>query len=216
MTKAVGTEQGVKPEAGFTLLEVLLSLVLVSLLLTAIPPALRLTKNVFKVTAKIDRDSTFTASLSFLERRLAQAMPIYQHSPDGLLAIVFSGEPRAVKFVAPMISQDEPGGLFLFSLSPIETPDGRDQLALTWQPFRSNADHRDAPQQQRQRILLPDATGFTLSYFGVPETSKEAQWNESWTRKNALPTVVKLTYNSPGARSEVRSRRIELHLQTQQ
>lgn len=216
MMSVVREHTRLKPqEAGFTLLEVLVSLVLISLLLAALPHALRISKSAFNVTAKLDQESVTTASLAFLERQLSEAMPIYQNSPDGMLAMVFSGEPRQVKFVAPMISRAQQSGLFLFSLSAIAAPDGRQSLALTWQPFRSISDHRDAPQSEGQRILLTDATGFTLSYFGIPVHSAKEQWTDKWARKDALPTLVEFTYKSPGGRSDVRSRRVELHLRPQ-
>jgi general secretion pathway protein J len=202
-------------EAGFTLLEVLVSLVLISLLLAALPPALRISKNAFKVTANLDQQSVATASLGFLERRLSEAMPVYQNSPDGMLAIIFSGEPRSLRFVAPMIAPDQPSGLFLFSLSTIAAAGGRPSLELTWQPFRSNADHRDAPQPEGRRFLLADATGFALSYFGVQGPDGNAQWTDNWKRKDALPTLVEFTYKSPGGRADVRTRRVELHLRPQ-
>ncbi|SFV36988.1 prepilin-type N-terminal cleavage/methylation domain-containing protein [Hyphomicrobium facile] len=216
MTSIVREHTRLKPEeAGFTLLEVLVSLVLISLLLAALPHALRITKSAFNVTAKLDQESVTTASLAFLERHLSEAMPIYRNSPDGMLAMVFSGEPRAVKFVAPMISRDQQSGLFLFSLSTVAASNDRQSLALTWQPFRSVSDHRDAPQSEGQRILLADATGFTLSYFGASAHSTKAQWTDKWTKKDALPTLVEFTYKLPDGRSGVRSRRVELHLRPQ-
>src|SRR5262245_6155254 len=78
-------------EAGFSLMEMLIALVILALILGFMPGAFRLARQVWTATAELDRDSGHDAGLDFVETRLAEAMPLFEPSKAGLVNILFSG-----------------------------------------------------------------------------------------------------------------------------
>ena len=95
-------------EHGFSLMEMLVSLVILALILALLPGAFRLARQVWTATAMLDRESGRDAGLDFLDTRLAEAMPLFEPGKAGLVNILFSGSKDAIAFVAP--SRNGPAG----------------------------------------------------------------------------------------------------------
>src|SRR5262245_22829046 len=95
-------------EEGFSLMEMLVSLVILALVLALLPGAFRLARQVWTATAVLDRDGGRDAGLDFLETRLAEAMPLFEPGKAGLVNILFNGRRDRLRFVAP--SRNGPAG----------------------------------------------------------------------------------------------------------
>jgi len=93
----------IKPMAGFTLLEVLASLVLLSLLLVGVYSGLRTaTHSVRSGTASVERIDQIRSAQQFLQRELAQTMAQPIRRNDSGENIYFQGDAHEMLFVAPM------------------------------------------------------------------------------------------------------------------
>ena len=91
-------------DAGFTVLELLVALALLALMLAAMPSALRLGARALSAAVDLERNAERRAAMDFIEQRLVQASPIYEHRADGRSRIAFRGAATAVTFVAPAAS----------------------------------------------------------------------------------------------------------------
>ena len=89
-------------ETGFSLIELLVSLVLLALLMVLIPGTLTMARREARVAVELDRRARFDAALTFVEHRLAEATAVYERGEDGRLHIIFDGEMDAVSFMAPL------------------------------------------------------------------------------------------------------------------
>src|SRR5689334_16219861 len=107
---------------GFTLLEVLVALVLSALILAGIPFTLRLASaSLRQANAALTTDENDRA-LNLIEQKLSGALPIFQHSQDGLLNIAFRGDAQSITFIAPLLHASD-SGLFRYTLSAVPTSD---------------------------------------------------------------------------------------------
>lgn len=71
------------PQSGFSIIEILVSLVLVSLILSALPSALRLGNSGLKFARGAEGASQTNAALNFVGGRLAEAIPIFNTRTTG-------------------------------------------------------------------------------------------------------------------------------------
>ena len=181
-------------DTGFTLIEVLVSFALLALILAAIPSAIHLGRRAVSTATGIERTTAEVTNMSFIERRMSESITIFEHSPDGLLTIAFKGDHSSVSFVAPMAVDDERSGNFLFTLSELVPSDGTRHVVLAWQPFRSNNKRIDVAALREQQIVIARCEKFGLRYFGTHAFGAAPEWEDTWTRSNALPSMVEISY----------------------
>ena len=196
-------------DAGFSLIELLVSIGLLALMLAAMPAAVRLGGRAMNITADLDRDAANQAATEFVERRLAQAMSIYERGADGRLQIVFQGVPDRIAFVAPA-TLGPAGGLFWFELKASGAPAAANRgVVLSWTVFRPGTPNTEPLQQ---RALLTD-TGMSLSYFGSNGPGAEPGWSDTWSANDVLPDIVEIRLTSTqGGASGARTIRVPLQL----
>lgn len=187
-------------EAGFTLLELLVSLALAALLMAAVPATVRFAKRGLTVAAELDTRARADAALAFLEQRLSQSTAIYDRGDDGRLRIIFEGSPQSIVFVAPVTFKTEDSGLARFKVSIGSDGDGRGGLILTWQPWRPTLAGGQSAEtvEPRSRLLVSPAQDFALRYFGAPSASEDPEWSDTWQRGDSLPDLVEFRVTVSG------------------
>ncbi|MGH8159470.1 MAG: prepilin-type N-terminal cleavage/methylation domain-containing protein [Rhodanobacter sp.] len=186
-----------KRAAGFTLLEVLASLVLLALLLVGVYSGIRTaTHSVRSGTAAIERIDQIRSAEDFLRRELAQSMiqPI-SHNEQGE-AIYFEGSAREMRYVAPLpgylgklgpqlqrlqLVNDGKGGLRLELSLAVSPPDG--------QPPRPLGD----PQ-----VLLDHIKDGSFGYRGVDGQGQPVPWSGTWADGRMLPQLVRIQLRPEG------------------
>jgi prepilin-type N-terminal cleavage/methylation domain-containing protein len=187
-------------DGGFTLFELLVSLVLAGLLMAAMPGAIRLGARALGQAEVLTDDAADHATLDFVAERVAETMALYERGADGRLRVAFSGAKHAMGFVAPATMNADaeiPAGVFLFQLALVksDTPVGR--LMLRWQPFRTGL-ATAAETLKQERVLLSNITELTFRYFGAPTTRSEAAWSDVWSGTDNIPELVELQIRFAG------------------
>lgn len=180
-----------KRQAGFTLLEVLASLVLLALLLVGVYSGIRTaTHSVRSGTAAIERMDQVRTAQQFLRRELAQSLtqPI-ERSAHGE-PIYFIGNAREMRYVAPLpgylgklgpqlqqlrLVDDEHGGLRLELSLALLPPDG--------QPAQPLGD---------TQVLLDHIKSGSFSYRGVDAKGAAVAWSPAWADGRLMPKLVRV------------------------
>ncbi len=179
-------------EQGFSLIEMLVSLVILALILALLPGAFRLTRQVWTATAMLDRDSGRDAGLDFLETRLAEAMPLFEPGKAGLVNILFGGSKDGVRFVAPSRNGPAGGGIYRYSIELRPRDGAPSALVAQVAPYLGPpAQGASAPAAEEQ-VLADDVTNAEFRYFGRHELRQAPTWQEQWKRTDALPDLVEL------------------------
>ena len=183
--------------AGFTLLEVLASLVLLALLLIGVYSGLRTaTQSVRSGTAAVQRLDEIRSAQQFLQRELAQSMaqPIRKNEQGE--AIYFVGSAREMLYVAPLPGYLGKLGPQLQSLKLVDQGHGDSSLVLSLallppdgQPPRALGD----PQ-----VLLEHIRGGAFSYRGVDTQGRPVPWSAQWLDGRLLPLLVRVQLQLQG------------------
>ena len=182
---------------GFTLLEVLASLVLLAFLLLGVYAGLRsATHSVQSGTAQIDRIDQVRSAQQFLQRELAQSMtqPIARNERGE--DIYFQGGAREMRYVAPLPGYLGKLGAQLQRLQLQDDGHGELQLVLSLallppdgQPPRALGD----PQ-----VLLDHIRSGSFSYRGVDVLGHPVPWAPVWPDGRLLPLLVRIDLQPRG------------------
>ncbi len=181
-------------QRGFTLLEVMIALVILSMIMVATMAALRgLGNTKATITLVTNRLDEVRVVSGFLRNSLGSAMPISVGeagaptfgSPEPSAAY-FQGSSSEVVWVAPLIAGADLGGAFIMQLHYTDQ-----RVELRWHPYRPSADAPNWPEVE-PRVLLEDVEGFTIGYLG----DYGGEWLEEWPESQANPVAVRLNIKS--------------------
>ncbi len=204
MRRATVAGSRVAPDDGFSLLELIVSIGLLALILSAMPAAVRLGARALNVVQGVDRNFANNTALDFVEQHLSEALSIYDRGADGRLQIVFRGEAGLLAFVAPATLGPD-GGLYRFELkavkeSSVDTPtelrtsadNGNGlSLQLSWNEFRPS--RRDkTPIDRRDKRIMSGISEFSLRYYGLVNPQSEPEWINAWTSNERLPELIEI------------------------
>jgi len=189
----------VRPVAasGFTLIEVVIALSLLSLIMLGLVSAM----STFGATAtrmdeRAGKDGNAWQIGMFLKASLAQsARNLKQTLPDGTKTVFFRGGPRELFWLGNMPARYGAGGMHFFWLSE---GDITGQLNLRYAPF-VGIDIPPDPQAASTHLLVEDVTSFRAAYESKPRDREERpEWTDAWGDPDRLPGRVRLEITVEG------------------
>ena len=187
-----------KRAAGFTLLEVLASLVLLALLLVGVYSGIRTaSRSVQSGTAAIDRIDQIRAAQQFIRRELSQSLlqPI-DHTDEGE-PVYFVGTARAMRYVAPLPGYLGKLGPQLQQLQLVDDGHGGLRLELSLALLPPNDQEAPIPLGDPQVLLdHVDSGGFT--YRGIDPQGRAVPWSATWADGRLLPQLVRIDLHARG------------------
>lgn len=171
-------------EDGFTLLEMLVALVLLSMLLAGLFAGLWYgVRAQGSGEAAAERLEQMSALQGVLRAGLGGAVATQDGAGN---APVFQGTSESVTFVAPLPARLGLGGLHLLRIGRNE-----DRLSLRWRPYREEETTGDEAAH-RLSILADHVTAVRFSYFGSLDGEEPPGWHDAWEGADHLPALVRL------------------------
>lgn len=213
---------GARPSSqfsGFTLVELVIALALVSLISLLLFSGLRLGTRTWEgVEAVAERTAEPRVARNFLQRALTQARPAWL-TLDAEEILVFAGDAQNLEFVAPLSEHVGTPGLYILRLSLEDEaqlvmtrwllhPDvleGRDDIPQ-WEPFDGSVglsataplDEDLAAGAFGTTLLLDGVAELEITYFGVQEGDQDPEWFEDWMEQRRMPQAVRVHLTTPG------------------
>jgi len=173
-------------QAGFTLLELLISVSIFALLMVVLFGGLQLgSRQVGRLTAQLDRASQMALVQNFLRTQVGDALPVAIGS-DEAKTVQFRGRPDSVDFVSIAPRSVVTGGLQVLSVAVTAAR----EIVAGWRPLREDPDSPNAP---RTAVLLRGIGGVRFMYFGRPSATRPAEWQDRWEDMDRLPQLVRLS-----------------------
>jgi general secretion pathway protein J len=173
------------PQQGFTLLEIMVAMVVLTLIMTASFGALRLGERSWETgLERSGKTETLRTVSGVLERLVSQILPMqWQQNNDKFLA--FEGDSHQLRFIGPAPSHNGSTGLFEYTLALI--PDATNaQLMLYYRlhdPDRSDFAEQGSDRQQVK--LVDELRSVLISYYGAPQDKPNVRegWHERWSKE---------------------------------
>ncbi|RYF31704.1 MAG: prepilin-type N-terminal cleavage/methylation domain-containing protein [Comamonadaceae bacterium] len=184
---------------GFTLIEILVVMSLLSLLALGMGSALRTTAQIGeRVDSKLLEADELRVTAAFLRSVLGRMHVQRLNAPTavGQQPYFFEGTPVSVTWVGIMPARHGVGGRSFFQLS-LGQSEGQQGLLLQFLPWDSTTVRPDWSQAQT-RVLVRDAVDLQLKY--VSTTVNEPRWSDAWESPDALPDRVMISLRSPSGR----------------
>lgn len=203
---AQGCRSGV---AGFTLVELLVSLTLLGLISVLLFGGLRFGTRAWEAgDAHSQRLTEVQAVQALLRQRLSQAVRPSTPQLDaipGEVAGSFVGDEQNIRFIGLGPSQIGAGGLYIFDLAIVDDADAQ-RLELGWQLYRPDYLERATTGESEsadRRVLIEDFERAKFSYYGADKEEGTADWRDRWDGQAGLPVLVgiEMAFPEPDPRS---------------
>ncbi len=174
-------------EAGFSLMELLVSLSVLALMASLLTGGLqfgtRVWENTAQSTQELEERRTTRLLLSHL---LQRSYPYWYDTAVSASEPSFIGERNEVVFSAEAPIQFAVQGLYRFRLLEDQTRGTDGELVLHWVIDRNGKNDVRTHASAKSRTLIRNLASFQISYFDGK------LWGDRWTAKNELPELVKL------------------------
>ncbi len=176
------TGQQPNGEYGFTLLELLVALTVLSLVALVMLGGLKFGARVWdREESMSDQSDSIATAQNLIRRQLAVTYPEWQNNDRDKPHVAFDGEPRSISFLAPPPAQLGPGTNLHYSLetSPNDT------LDVVWRASDNGAG-------SARSTLLHDVASVEFAYYGPQLGAAVSKWSDRWSDRARLPDLIRL------------------------
>ncbi len=181
-------------DAGFSVLELIVALAIVSLAMLSVPQLIELSKRGQQTERQLEAAQSDAAGLRFIRHRLEAARPVWFGARSATRP-VFEGSPARLTFVAPLPDASPSAGLSRMTLGLEPNGDSPAQagaLSVRLAAFNpaETAEEIDGPPTR----LIGGVQSVRFRYFGtLADTSTEKSWQDAWIRRESLPDLIEIT-----------------------
>ena len=180
--------------AGFTLLEIMVAMLLLTIIITSSVSLLFL--NVRGWDALM-ADSEEMLDQILISDRIGNALrtlaPL-KLLDNGQQTLAFLGEPQRLHFISAAPQQYLPGGLFEYLLSVEGAGEDGASLVLYYAPYRPDATALTLPETGEKRTLIDQVGDLRFSYYGIKRIRETAAWSDTWEAAgDNYPQLIKIS-----------------------
>lgn len=204
-------------ECGFTLMELLVSMTIISLLAVTILFGWRIAAGAWgRASQLVDEQRRVAAIDQVLETQMAEMLPATPWLRQGNAAVFFQGEPRTARFLSrySLVNRSR-SGLYLVEYQISDGPSGTQQLLLNESPVENQDElgtlRADAPQSAdssqprfvsfertpQTRVMLEEITGAHFEYYQPAGPLGPGGWVSRWQgQANELPRAMAIRFSA--------------------
>lgn len=178
--------------AGFTLVELLLAITLMSILLGLTYSGLRAaTRSSVQGEKILGATGELRATHQFLRRQMNQMLPLSYAVKDGdeELRVVFEGDTQSIKYVAPMPGYLGAGGP---QVQLVELMRDDDEFVLQFSHALLQDFEDDYLYERDPVVLLEGVASAEFEFLGRDEQGEITSWAANWDQPQSLPVAVRL------------------------
>jgi general secretion pathway protein J len=183
---------------GFTLLELLLAISLLSLITASIMGGVHMGRRSWETTRASD-------ALDEVENAMRAATGLvvkgFLFTPDQSQLTgaeqppLFLGSPQSCRFVALSEGGAQFGGLILTEIGVDDGPDGA-ELAVWTKVYRPKEGLSPNRGSMKKTVILTGVASLEFAYFGVQQQGSPPAWASGWKSPIALPALVSIKFGA--------------------
>ena len=178
-----------RKNTGFTLLEVMLAMTLLSIMVVLLFSSLKIGAESWnKGESKIAEVNEKAVVYQFFKRHLPSVRPLWDDFSDEERGFSFQGERDTFQFVSVFPVSAARKGLQLFKVFSDKSEKEVIKVILT--PFYPTVEEEQ--WEPEEVVLLENVEEFEISYFGKEDFDSEVAWLDSWQEKEYLPALLKI------------------------
>ncbi len=180
---------------GFTLIEVLIAMTLLSMMVVLLFASLKIGADSWhKGETKIAEVNEVAVVYNFFQQHLMVAKPLANDLSKSVPPpLAFQGKKHALQFVSGFPASVGRSGLQLFSIN-LGKEDDKQVINVTITPFFAK---QEGLEHKESVVLLRGVSDFTIAYFGSDDgtdnTLSNASWHDEWLEKTTQPRLIKIS-----------------------
>lgn len=175
---------------GFTLIEVLIAMTLLSIMVVLLFTSLKICADSWeKGESKITDVNEVAVVYNFFQRHLSVAKPLWNDLSAEEKTFSFQGKAESLQFVSAFPASADRSGLQLFSIHLQEEDNGQ-QVVVTVVPFFPVAEGEE--WHEEEVTLIKQVSDLKLAYFGTDSNGSDGVWQDEWVNKEIQPQLVKI------------------------
>jgi general secretion pathway protein J len=179
-------------KSGFTLIELMVAFILLSLIFLLLTSGLGLGTKIWEVKKGSSDTSEVLPVQNFLRRMLGEVRPVVVEASPFARHVFFAGKENSVRFIAPMPGNLGTGGFFEVAVYLTEGDQFGGQVEMSWHLFRRQDGLSKPVSDQHREILINGVTEIQFAYFGYRKTNEPARWYSDWQDLQALPDLIRM------------------------
>ena len=178
-------------QVGLTLIELLISLVIISIVVTLCANGFTFGSRVWaKVDDHQDNLDEVVSSQRFLRKVLSEAV-FYPIEEDETKDNYFNGNPEKMIFLAPSPQYGLDDYLYIYEIFK-QKENGTYNLSVRYLPANTYFSGK-ARAAERDVKLIKNVKNIKFEYFGLNLRTGALSWHNSWLNQSALPSRVSIT-----------------------
>ena len=186
-------------QSGFTLVEIVLAMVLLSTMMLLLYSGLSFALRSWDAgDAGGRRTADRRIGENFLRRELTEVFPM-RWKDAMTVKVAFSGEAQRLRFVSTRPVGISMGGLALVSVE-VEGDARRHERHLLMRRAMPDEDAKDfGPLEkagEKPTIMISDVDSVTFAYFGSENDFSEPRWMDTWPFPSRVPQLVRMRVKS--------------------
>lgn len=190
------TGRSIAAQSGFTLLELLVAITILTLVLTVALGAVHVGHRSFQIGIKqADGTAEIRHLVSLLRRQFLQLLPVIWEK-NGQDFIAFEGGRHQLLFVGPAPEGAAGPGYLVYKLAVENLPDGK-KVTVAFAPFDPGSDGFVIPRFNTREPLTHNLRDISFDYFGIQAEHDQPSWHAVWpSHTGRLPTIVRMHLTS--------------------
>jgi len=185
-------------ETGFTLLELLVSMTILSIMMTLLFNGLQLGIRTWDaVSDASQRTQDVYFAQQFIRRHLEEAQPVTLDPANGQQQLVFSGNANSLRFVGLMPNYLGNGGLHLINLEIVDQDKGK-QLILRYELFQGNGWEDYSDEEASSVVLLENLEDAEFAFTPAGSSKQTGSWKKRWDGSKEFPRLIRFRIRSTG------------------
>jgi len=186
--------------SGFTLVEVVVAMAVMSLLMLVLYDGLHLGMSSWTGgMQREDHSDALRRTERFLQGQLGRVHLPLDRSANLTGELSYRGEPSAMRFMGRLPEHTGNGALYRFELG-VERSGVAQRLVVRYVADAAYGGAVGQSAAPASEVLVEDIAGAHFDYFGIDERG-QWRWSERWDRPRVLPALVRLKLQSNDAGS---------------
>jgi general secretion pathway protein J len=183
-----------QPSNGFTLIEVLIAMALLSIMVVLLFGSLKICADSWtKGENKITQVNEVAVVYNFFQQHLAVAKPLLKDfkQNDVQATLAFQGKNQSLQFASAFPASVGKLGLQLFSIK-LAKEEEKQVIKVTITPLLPT---EESQENKEEVVLLTGVSDFSIAYFGSDDGTdmSSGSWHNEWLEKNTQPRLVRIT-----------------------
>ena len=180
-----------KPQAGFTLLEMMIAFSLLALLFLALFSSFNTIGRGWEAADRKLLETEDTRLISeFLRNQLSQTIVVQVKGENGPV-YAFEGTDHYVRYAAPLQPLQTQGGIYLIELAVGLDRDGR-KLEMRYAPYRPDMDWDEALKEV-EPVLVYSGLGLVhFDYYAAESDKDDPRWESEWLDQPVYPLLMRV------------------------